>query len=122
MSTDLEKLIHETKQVLHGLFNRPHLTDKLLSKPPFRFLHDLVSAVTASTGFVEGLYNEAELETATITDKTSKIVYLEKLILLVGICSGKAINVRPSKILAGKKAPSLDRSFEKNDEYALFNS
>ncbi len=121
MSMYLEELINETKTVLHGLFNRPRLTDKLLSKPPFRFLHDLVSAITASTGFAEGLYNEAELEAATITDKTSKIVYLEKLILLVGICSGKAINVRPSKILAGKKTPPLDRLFGKNDEYALFN-
>ncbi len=103
MSMDLEELIQETKQVLHGLFDRPRLTDKLLSKPPFRFLHDLVSAITASTGFAEGLYNDAELEAATISDKASKIVYLEKLILLVGICSGETINVRPSRVLAGKK-------------------
>ncbi len=103
---DLAELIKETKTSLHGLFNRPRLTDKLLSKPPFRFLHDLVSAITSATGFAEGLYNEAELDTTTITDKTSKIVYLEKLILLVGICSGKAINVHPSKILAGKNNPS----------------
>ncbi len=104
---DLGELIDETKMSLHGLFKRPRLTDKLLSKPPFRFLHDLVSAITANTGFAEGLYNEAEQDTATITDKASKIVYLEKLILLVGICSGKAINVLPSKILAGKNESSL---------------
>lgn len=42
-----------------------------------------------------------ELDSGAIKDKASKISYLDKIVALVGICSGHDIDVRPSKVVAG---------------------
>ncbi len=68
------------------LISKPKMVEKVLSKPPFRFLHDTVTAVTNTTGFGEGLYSESERDSANITEKAAKIEYLEKIFSLVGIC------------------------------------
>ena len=83
---DLEALIERTKSLMGELISKPKMVDKLLSKPPFRFLHDTISSVASTTGFSEGLYSGAELDSASITDKNAKIDYLEKIFNLIGLC------------------------------------
>lgn len=82
----LDSLVAESKMKISELISKPKMAEKLLMKPPFRFLHDVVTAITNTTGFGEGLYNAAELDSAAITEKTAKIDYLEKIFRLVGIC------------------------------------
>lgn len=47
------------------------------------------------------VHSGEELDSGAIKDKASKISYLDKLVALVGICSGHSIDVRPSKVVAG---------------------
>jgi TRAF3-interacting protein 1 len=83
---DLDSLVAEAKTKISELISKPKMAEKLLSKPPFRFLHDTITAITNATGFGEGLYSPEELDSAGITDKNAKTAYLDKIFALVGIC------------------------------------
>ena len=82
----METLVPMVREKINGLIPKPKMSDKLLSKPPFRFLHDTISAVINTTGFARGLYSDEEMDVATISDKAAKIAYLEKIFGVVGIC------------------------------------
>lgn len=83
------------------LVEKPKLTEKLLGKPPFRFLHDVISAVQKSTGYAPDLYTAQELDSSTIQDKDGKIMYLTKIIDVVSAQLGEPVPARPAKIVAG---------------------
>jgi TRAF3-interacting protein 1 len=86
MAENLDDLIAQARDKVSAIISRPKMTEKLLAKPPFRFLHDTVSSITAATGFANGLYNEGELDSAAITEKNAKMAYLDKIFACVGIC------------------------------------
>ena len=44
------------------LVDSPKLTKELLSKPPYRFIFDIVRTIQKKTGFGEGLFTDDELE------------------------------------------------------------
>lgn len=83
---DLESLIEAVKEAIGAIIQKPKMTDKVLSKPPFKFLHDTISAISAKTGFAEGLYSETEMDSAQVSERQAKLDYLNKIINLVGIC------------------------------------
>lgn len=77
------------------------MTQKLLEKPPFRYLHDIFTATMAATGFADGLYNEQELDSKSITERDAKINFLAKMIAVVELMTGEKMDVKPAKIVAG---------------------
>ncbi|CAK9807853.1 TRAF3-interacting protein 1 [Anthophora plagiata] len=104
MADDVKpEVIKKTQDLLGKYFKKPPLTEKLLRKPPFRFLHDIVSAVINETGFLDGLYTEEELNSENIKNKEAKLAYLTKLIEVVKLATGFNLTVRASKIISGQE-------------------
>ena len=99
MSEDFWK---PTAECYEQLFSKPKMTEKLLQRPPFRYIHDIFTATMQATGFGEGLYSEEELNAKEIKDKDGKVNFLEKLIALVQMAAGEEIPVKSSKIVAGQ--------------------
>mmetsp|Transcript_15001 Transcript_15001/g.31472 ORF Transcript_15001/g.31472 Transcript_15001/m.31472 type:complete len:676 (+) Transcript_15001:140-2167(+) len=101
-SLALENAINETRNVLQPLFSKPKLTTKLLTKPPFRFIHDIISATIKSTDFPNGYFTPDEMDSSNFKDsKTVKISFLNKFIHLVNVANGFALDVNSTKIVAG---------------------
>ncbi|XP_029980280.1 TRAF3-interacting protein 1 isoform X2 [Sphaeramia orbicularis] len=94
-------VIKKTQDTLGKVIKKPPLTEKLLSKPPFRYLHDIFSEVIRSTGFMKGLYGENEMKSDNVKDKDSKITFLQKAIDVVMLVSGEALAAKPARIVAG---------------------
>ncbi|XP_031831609.1 intraflagellar transport 54 [Nomia melanderi] len=104
MADDVKpEVIKKTQDLLGKYFKKPPLTEKLLKKPPFRFLHDIVSAVIRETGFLDGLFTEEELNSENINNKEAKLAYLTKLIDVVKLATGTNLTVRASKIISGQE-------------------
>lgn len=81
MSEDINiEVIKSTQKILGKYVKKPPLTEKLLRKPPFRFLHDVIKGVIKETGFLKGLFSEYELNCDNVKDKNAKINFLTKLI------------------------------------------
>lgn len=93
--------VERTKEMIEKIIQKPKMAAKLLGKPPFRFIHDIVSEVTRVTGFAEGLYNAEELDSGSIKEKGPKIDYLNKIILCVSCQLNVDLDAKPAKIVAG---------------------
>ncbi|XP_063256065.1 TRAF3-interacting protein 1 isoform X2 [Prinia subflava] len=98
-----EAVSRQTRETLGRVIRKPPLTDALLSKPPFRYLHDIISEVIRVTGFLKGLYTDFELKSDNVKDKDSKINFLQKAINAVVMVTGEPLSVKPARVVAGQE-------------------
>uniref|UniRef100_A0A8C8LYA9 TRAF3-interacting protein 1 n=1 Tax=Oncorhynchus tshawytscha TaxID=74940 RepID=A0A8C8LYA9_ONCTS len=91
----------KTQDTLGKVIKKPPLTEKLLTKPPFRYLHDIFSEVIRTTGFMKGLYVETEMKSDNVKDKDAKMAFLQKAMDVVMLVSGEPLSAKPARIVAG---------------------
>ncbi|XP_042302365.1 TRAF3-interacting protein 1 isoform X2 [Sceloporus undulatus] len=66
---------------------------------PSKLVYDCM--VIRSTGFMKGLYTEAEMKSDNVKDKDAKISFLQKAIDVVIMVTGEPLAVKPARIVAG---------------------
>lgn len=96
-------VLKKTQESLGKVIKKPPLTEKLLNKPPFRFLHDIFTEVIRTTGFMKGLYSDAEMKSENVKEKDSKLLFLQKAVDVVVMVSGRPLSVKPPRIVAGNE-------------------
>ncbi|KAM9364650.1 TRAF3-interacting protein 1 isoform 2-T2 [Pholidichthys leucotaenia] len=94
-------VVKKTQDTLGKVITKPVLTEKLLNKPPFKYLNDIIIEVIKNTGFMNGLYDENELKSDIAKDKEAKIAFLQKTIDVVMLVSGEPLAAKPARIVAG---------------------
>jgi TRAF3-interacting protein 1 len=87
--------VKKTLATLGSVVEAPALTEKLLSRPPFRFIFDVVAEVTAQTGFLAG-----ELP-GMPSDKAGRVEYVTELIGKINALRSGVVDADPLKIIAG---------------------
>lgn len=97
-----------TQSLLGEIITKPNLTSKLLSKPPFRFLHDIIMEVIKVTNFAHGLFTPEECDSSQVSEKSQKLQFLDKIIKLVGVQLNTLVEAKSAKIVAGLDAQNTN--------------
>ncbi|RXM33182.1 TRAF3-interacting protein 1 [Acipenser ruthenus] len=105
----------KTQETLGKVIKKPPLTEKLLSKPPFRFLHDIFTEVIRTTGFMKGLYSELEMKSENVKlsseDAVQRVLAGEKLDL-----KGKHPSTSKSQDKENRESKEEDKKRHKDKE------
>ena len=90
------------------------MKDKLLQKAPFRFVHDVISSVTAATGFGARLFDDRPelLDGKNIKDKQAKLDYLDRCLACIGHHVGEPLEAKSGKIVAGMEPELTNKMFQ----------
>ena len=101
-----EDFTQTTQRLLGALITKPALKPNLLQKPPFRFLHDVVTSLVASAAQYPAEYFSAEeSDSAKLDSSDKKIGWLRRLVDVVEATTGEDLSsVQVKKIVAGLEA------------------
>jgi len=101
-----EDYVAATMRLVRALVNKPPLKDKLVQRPPFRFLCDIFFAIEEKTGWPAGLFTEQDRDKDNKLDQKGRLLFLQKVIETVQACNNCSPSlvgfVSPKSIAAGR--------------------
>ncbi len=107
---DEGNFIANTQKLLGAIIQKPKLTEKLLQKPPFRFLHDIITSVLSSYNWPSDYFTSEELDSGNFNEPQQKLNFLQKWIEAVQSSTGVNLSsIQPKKIAAGLEPEQTNR-------------
>ncbi|KAF4710784.1 hypothetical protein FOZ62_002089 [Perkinsus olseni] len=103
----LSQLVAQSQRKLGGLITRPKLTDKLLSRPPVKFLYDIVSEVSVVTGFGAEIVKEVSSE--ELSRREAKLKFITLLHSATEHALRRRIDLDPLRVICGKDSEKTNK-------------
>ena len=101
MMTATTSDLHDTREALSKLISKPNCTDKLLARPPFRFLFDVILAIDAASDLGLDRVLTTEFDSANVKDKPSKLAFLDKVVKHTEARLDTTVDLNLKKVVAG---------------------
>jgi len=97
-----------TSDLFSKLIEKPKMSEKLLTKPPPKFIYDIIISTMKATKFPNGLYTETELDPKYWeSDKNNRKEFLKKSLDILKIINKVAplgtLEVKVENMLAGEE-------------------
>jgi TRAF3-interacting protein 1 len=73
---EIPEWVLDTQKTLGTLISKPKLSEKLLGKPPIKFLHDIVMEIIHTTGFAASIFTPDECDPTNLTVRDEHYVIL----------------------------------------------
>ena len=94
----------ETSKMFSSLISKPKMTEKLLKKPPPKYIYDIILNTMAKTGFPKGLYTAEEEDHKYFeSDAHHKLDILQKAIDITKIVMNENFEIKCTNILKGEQ-------------------
>lgn len=94
----------ETKKLFSSLIIKPLMTEKLLKKPPPKYIYDIVLNTMEKTNYPKGLLTEQEMtEKYFMDDAHHKYIILDKVIKFTEMVLNVNFEIKTINILYGKE-------------------
>jgi len=101
MMTATTSDLHDTREALSKLISKPNCTDKLLARPPFRFLFDVILAIDAASDLGLDRVLTTEFDSANVKDKPSKLAFLDKVVKHTEVRLDTTVDLNLKRVVAG---------------------
>ena len=94
----------ETGKLFGSLIEKPKMTEKLLKKPPPKYIYDIILNTMKKTNFPKGLLTDQEMDHKYFeADPHHKLAILQKVIDITRIVMSENFDIKTTNILKGEQ-------------------